>query len=241
MLVARRGARVARAGAAAWAAARAGGTLGAGPGPERMGPRGPAGGAGASRRTGTRGFWVGRRAEAGGGAVEEDFLALADDKLLAQCKVETYRASGPGGQHRNKTSSAVRLTHLPTGVSATATERRSQHENRRAAVGRLRTAIAVGVRREVGVDEGYEPPPELRNVLPGGPNRLGPKHPDFSRGAQHLLDLLQAHGYSLADTARSLNLSTGQLSKLIESSPNLLSAANRMRTEAGLRPLRRSK
>ena len=180
-------------------------------------------------------------AEAGGGAEEEDFLALADDKLLAQCKVETYRASGPGGQHRNKTSSAVRLTHLPTGAQATATERRSQRENRRAAVGRLRTAIAVGVRREVGVDEGYELPPELRNLLPGAPNRLGPKHPDFSRGAQHLLDLLQAHGYSLADTARNLDLSTGQLSKLIESSPALLSAANRMRTEAGMRPLRRSK
>ena len=175
-------------------------------------------------------------------AAGEDFLALADEKLLSQCKVETYRASGPGGQHRNKTSSAVRLTHLPTGVAATATERRSQHENRRAALNRLRAAIAAGVRREVGeVGEGYEPPPELCSILPGAKNRLGPKHPDFPRGAQLLLDLLVANGLALADTARTLGISTGQLSKLMESSPDLLTAANKMRTEAGMRPLRRSK
>ena len=45
----------------------------------------------------------------------EDYLALDDARLLAQCQVHTYRASGPGGQKRNKTSSAVRLHHRPTG------------------------------------------------------------------------------------------------------------------------------
>ena len=39
-----------------------------------------------------------------------------DDALLAECRVETFRAGGPGGQHQNKTESAVRLTHLPTGM-----------------------------------------------------------------------------------------------------------------------------
>jgi hypothetical protein len=45
-----------------------------------------------------------------------DFLKLSERDLLAQCKVDTFRASGPGGQHRNKTESAVRLRHLPTGL-----------------------------------------------------------------------------------------------------------------------------
>ena len=52
-------------------------------------------------------------------------------------------AGGPGGQHRNKTESAVRLTHPPTGVTVTATERRSQHENREVALERLRERIAA--------------------------------------------------------------------------------------------------
>ena len=68
---------------------------------------------------------------------------LADDDLLAQCEVELRRASGPGGQHRNKVESAVRLIHRPTGVVANATERRSQHANRALALERLREKLEV--------------------------------------------------------------------------------------------------
>ncbi|MHC4986117.1 MAG: peptide chain release factor family protein, partial [Planctomycetota bacterium] len=76
-------------------------------------------------------------------------LTLDDEALLAQCRLETFRASGPGGQHRNKVSSGVRLHHEPTGVVAEATERRSQHENRRVALRRLRMHIACRVRGPV--------------------------------------------------------------------------------------------
>jgi len=50
---------------------------------------------------------------------------------------ETMRASGPGGQHVNRTESAVRVTHVPTGVQASAMEERSQHRNRKLALARL--------------------------------------------------------------------------------------------------------
>src|SRR5213593_4331196 len=72
--------------------------------------------------------------------------SLTDDQLLAQCEVDTYRASGPGGQKRNKTSSAVRLRHAPSGLIVIAEESRSQHENRLRALRRLRRALYLKVR-----------------------------------------------------------------------------------------------
>ena len=57
--------------------------------------------------------------------------------LEQEVEVETYRASGPGGQHRNVTDSAVRLLHRPSGVRVSATESRSQHQNREQAFQRL--------------------------------------------------------------------------------------------------------
>ena len=66
---------------------------------------------------------------------------LSDDALLAECTVDVFIAGGPGGQHRNKTESGVRIVHPPTGVTVTATERRSQLQNRGAALERLRKAL----------------------------------------------------------------------------------------------------
>jgi protein subunit release factor A len=77
------------------------------------------------------------RREAAGAA-----LALDDEALLRACEVSTFVGGGPGGQHRNKTASAVRLVHAPTGVTVTATERRSQAQNRSAALERLRAALS---------------------------------------------------------------------------------------------------
>jgi peptide chain release factor len=56
---------------------------------------------------------------------------------LKEIRWETMRASGPGGQHVNRTESAVRVTHIPTGLQAAAVEERSQHRNRKLALARL--------------------------------------------------------------------------------------------------------
>ena len=57
--------------------------------------------------------------------------------LERDCDLEFFIASGPGGQHRNKVETGVRLTHRPSGISVTATERRSQHANREVAFERM--------------------------------------------------------------------------------------------------------
>ena len=187
----------------------------------------------------------------------EDWLALGDAELLAQCRFDRFRVSGPGGQHRNRRDTAVRLVHTPSGVSAQASERRSQAQNRQTALARLRRAIALELRRPVSLDA-YHPPPALQRILPSarqrtgasqrtgprqrvGPSarqRIGPRHPDFWAGAQHLLDLFDAQDASLADTAAAIGCSTNQLAKTIAADPHLLQQANHLRRNRNLPPLR---
>ena len=68
-------------------------------------------------------------------------IPFSDDDLLEECNVETMRASGKGGQHVNTTDSAVRLTHIKTGVTVKVQESRSQHENKRIALELLRKKL----------------------------------------------------------------------------------------------------
>ena len=69
------------------------------------------------------------------------------ERLARQCRLEFYRASGPGGQRRNKAETAVRVIHLSTGVRAHASERRSQAQNRIEALRRLAARLESRSRR----------------------------------------------------------------------------------------------
>jgi protein subunit release factor B len=65
-----------------------------------------------------------------------------DETLLSECEVQTFRASGKGGQHVNKTDSAVRLKHRPTGIIVAAQQERSQYLNKQICLKKLREKIA---------------------------------------------------------------------------------------------------
>jgi len=174
-------------------------------------------------------------------AVSRDASILAsDEELVRQCDVDRYRASGPGGQHRNKTESAVRVRHRATGVSAHADDSRSQHENKERAVKRLRGALAMGVREPVEV-VGFVAEPRLRELLAGGTARLGEKtrqRPEYWVAIAQLLDLFVAAGAEVALTAEALGLGSAALAKFLTHDEQVHRTVNQYRAQRGLKPLR---
>ena len=65
----------------------------------------------------------------------------SDEDLLKECNVDTFRAGGKGGQHLNKSESAVRMTHLPTGTVVSCQDERSQYQNKRKCLLQLREKL----------------------------------------------------------------------------------------------------
>lgn len=150
-------------------------------------------------------------------ATRNAWLRASDAELLRQCREEHFRSSGPGGQHRNKVETAVRLHHAPSSVVAHAAETRSQAENRAHALRRLRERIAFQVRSP------FEPelPPEFLSQRRGSTLSINPKNPNFPLIAAVVLDALAAAGGSYADTARLLGLTTSQVLRLLKSDREL--------------------
>ncbi len=174
-----------------------------------------------------------------------NYLLLDDPALLAQCQVHAYRSSGPGGQHRNKVSSAIRLVHLPTGIAAHGDDSRSQHENKRLALGRLRMNIALRLRRRV--DRGRPELPDHVSACQfhakkggaGAPVRMeiGRKDFRFWTIAAFLLDVLDACEGRLGDSAAWLGITSGNLTSILASDRHLLAAAQAIRRNFRQKPI----
>jgi hypothetical protein len=156
----------------------------------------------------------------------DHLLGLDDEALLRLCEVHTYRAHGPGGQHRNTTDSAVRLVLRGTAVMATAADSRSQHQNRAAALRRLRLEIALGLRQS--------PPSPWPGPWP--PGARDARYPLY---LATLLDHLAEHDYQVGAAAVVLGLSTGRLVRLLAHDDDLWTAVNAARRQRGHHPLRR--
>jgi protein subunit release factor A len=169
-----------------------------------------------------------------------DHLLASDDALIAQCEVDRYRASGPGGQHRNKTESAIRLRHKLTGMMAIAEDSRSQAENKVHAVRRLRSTIALDVREPVNLD-GFVPSRRLAAFVAAGTAPLGAKTKltgEYWTSIAELLDLLVAGSLEIGTTAHRLGITTGALSKLLLHDDQVARVVNDLRRTAGMRALR---
>lgn len=157
-------------------------------------------------------------------------LAQDDETLLKQCRQQTYRASGPGGQHRNKTDSAVRLSLMEGSVAAQCSDHRSQHRNRAESLKRLRVTLALEVREPFA--------PEKNTEWKGG-WKLGKKDRRYPVFLAHLLDVMAHNSWAVGLTASNLGTSTGKLIRTLARDPQAWNAVNQARTALGLVNLRR--
>ena len=159
------------------------------------------------------------------------WTGLSDSVLVSQCEVDTYRASGPGGQKRNKTSSAVRLRHTPSGLIVIAEESRSQHANKVKALVRLRQAFYLHWRNECR--EQAKP-----TVGDGDRIDLRIKDPRFWPAVGVALDVLTACEGRVSTTAERLGTTTANLVDFLQTVPKVWQEANRIRSEFGLKGLK---
>ncbi len=165
---------------------------------------------------------------------------ILEEELWSHCENRFQRRSGPGGQHRNKTSSGVFLTHRSTGLVAEATERRSQADNRKVAMHRLRLLLATELRSVSVFDK--EPLAEiemgLRLKYEGSSLRIGESNHDRAAVLAVLLNDLHAAGGQPSLVANPWRVSTSAITRLLKSYPEAFAWVNRCRNHHGRKHLK---
>lgn len=162
--------------------------------------------------------------------------SLPESKLLEDCEVQRTRASGPGGQHRNKTETAIQITHTPTGLKALAYERRSQEDNRKMAVFRMRLVLAAQHRTVVSA---IVNPTELwESRCTNGKISCNDQHRDFPGLIAEAMNAVDAKDYDVRVAAAALGCSTSQLVRFIAKAPEAFNAMNSGRESRGMRRLK---
>jgi hypothetical protein len=165
---------------------------------------------------------------------QEHPAALPPDELLRQCVARRTRRSGPGDQHRNKVETAVVLTHALTGVQAEANERRSQAENLRMALFRLRLNLALEVRQPAAAF----PSSLWQSRCRGGRIAVSHEHEDFPALLAEALDAIITHHDDVRAAADCLGCTSSQLVKLLKDEPRALANVNARRRAGGLHELK---
>lgn len=154
-----------------------------------------------------------------------NLLELEDNEFIKYCLIDFYKARGPGGQKKNKTESAVRLTLKNSSISATASEDRQQSVNKTRAIKRLKLQIAFELRQT---------PEKWLGQLDMNPSNK--KYPLF---CAVLFDHLEMQNWQVSTVSEIYNISTSKLIKIISKNDNVWQRINNERQKLGLKPLKR--
>lgn len=148
--------------------------------------------------------------------IERDLqLMLPESEFVRLCTLDFFKSSGAGGQHRNKTSSAVRVTHKETGISAEDCTERSQHRNRSNAIWKLKLLIALQIRQPV------------TSTLPRMECSLSA--PDYPLFVAQIFDILEECGFDHKICAAKCGISSSALLKKLSRDPKIFQEFNRRR------------
>jgi len=153
--------------------------------------------------------------------------ALSDEAILAMCKREYFRAQGPGGQHTNRTESAVRLTHVASGVVAQCQDHRERARNQKSALQRLQLRLALTQR-------GVSQIAWLKPYHRGTRLNLGANAAGYPLVVAVVMDALEQSQGALRESAEALGVSSSQITKLLTDDKEVHAAANNVRTRFGL-------
>lgn len=159
---------------------------------------------------------------------------LPDEKLLAQCRVEAFVSRGPGGQKKNRSNVAIRITHAPSGIHAAATDSRSQRENRIHALRGLRHKLALEIRREIDAIS-YRPPEWFAQYPLLHINAKNLLYPAL---LAEVFDVLKAMQWSVSRTAVMLGQTTRALTRFLHDDAGAWAKVNQVRQQLGMKPLR---
>lgn len=168
---------------------------------------------------------------------------LPEETLTAQCRMSQLRRSGPGGQHRNKVSTAIQWLHEPTGITAEASESRDQNRNRRESLLRLRIRMAIRLRSEITTDDPLQTSGlrsnELRELGQSRRLKVSAGSDDYPAVLALVLDDLHRAGGQPSLVGPLWNASTTAVVSLVSIWPAALQEVNRWREHHGRGPLRR--
>ena len=144
-----------------------------------------------------------------------------DDFVKMHCTLEFFKGSGAGGQHRNKTSSAVRVTHIESGLAAEDCTERSQHRNRSNAVRKLKMLIALNIRNIPAIE-----------LIPR--MECSMNAPDYPLFVAQLLDIIVDCQCDHKAAALRCNISNSALVKKLARDPAVWQKFCKLREDSGL-------